>query len=296
MFFMYDSFLNYLSFEKRYSKHTITSYSIDLAQYKLFLETTFLLENLEQADYQMLRSWILSLVELQISSKSITRKIATIKSYYKFLLKENKITFNPASRIKSLKVQKRLPVFIEEQHTQNLFEQIPFNETFDSLRDKLVLEILYGTGIRLAELIALKTENINLINNSIRVVGKGNKERIIPMHKNLVEIVKKYNLIKSQTFLNLSTPNLILTKNGKKVYPVFIQRVVKKYLTLITPAERKSPHVLRHTFATHLLNNGADLTAIKDILGHTSLSSTQIYTHNSIDKIKKIFNQAHPKS
>lgn len=293
---MIDSFLNFIAFEKRYSKHTISSYSIDLSQYITFLESTFSISNPELADYQMIRTWILSLVENKIEPRTVNRKIATLKSFYKYLLRQNRITINPVDRIKAPKIQKRLPVFIEESHIDLLFKNIAFEDTFESTRDRLILELLYATGIRLSELLALKNEHINLIDNSIRVLGKGNKQRVIPIHKNAKEIIQKYNIIKSQTFQQLNTENLILTDKGENAYPVFIQRIVKKYLTMISPADRKSPHVMRHTFATHMLNNGADLTAIKDLMGHSSLAATQIYTHNSIEKLKNIFKQAHPKA
>jgi len=235
-------------------------------------------------------------VDQEMMPKSINRKIACLRSFYHFLQKKECITKDPTLKIRALKVKKSLPVFVEEDNMIKLLDQIEFDDSFDSTRDKLVLELLYGTGIRLSELIGLKTSDVNLFQKTIKVLGKGNKERIIPIHDTFITLSKEYsNKKKSESFKN-NNAFFVVTNNGEQTYPMFIYRLVKKYLDQITTVDKRSPHVLRHTFATHLLNKGADLNAIKDLLGHTSLAATQVYTHNSIDKLKAIFDQAHPKS
>jgi len=244
----------------------------------------------------MLRSWIVTLADQEMMPKTINRKIACLRSFYHFLQKKEVISKDPTLKIKALKVKKSLPVFVEEDNMIKLLDQIEFHDSFDGLRDKIVLELLYGTGIRLSELIGLKTSDVNLFQKTIKVLGKGNKERIIPIHDTFITLSKEYsNKKKSESFGN-NNEFFVVTNNGEQTYPMFIYRLVKKYLDQITTVDKRSPHVLRHTFATHLLNKGADLNAIKDLLGHTSLAATQVYTHNSIDKLKAIFDQAHPKS
>jgi len=293
---MVDEFLTYLSFEKRYSKHTIVSYQNDLSVFSQYLKHTYDLNNPEAANYPMLRSWILNLVDQDIVPKSINRKIACLRSYYHFLLKKEYISKNPTLKVRALKVKKSLPVFLQESDMISLLDGFPFGSDFEGIRDKMVLEILYGTGIRLSELIGLKVSDINLYNKTIKVLGKGNKERIIPINDSLLSLMKDYNEIKkNESFGNISE-FFIVTNSGKQVYPMFIYRLVRENIDKVSTVDKRSPHVLRHTFATHLLNKGADLNAIKDLLGHTSLAATQVYTHNSIDKLKAIFDQAHPKS
>ena len=293
---MVNEFLTYLSVEKRYSKHTTVSYRNDLSNLSEYILTTYEFSTPEFATYPMLRSWIVTLVDQEMMPKSINRKIACLRSFYHFLQKKECITKDPTLKIRALKVKKSLPVFVEEDNMIKLLDQIEFDDSFDSTRDKLVLELLYGTGIRLSELIGLKTSDVNLFQKTIKVLGKGNKERIIPIHDTFITLSKEYsNKKKSESFEN-NNAFFVVTNNGEQTYPMFIYRLVKKYLDQITTVDKRSPHVLRHTFATHLLNKGADLNAIKDLLGHTSLAATQVYTHNSIDKLKAIFDQAHPKS
>ena len=244
----------------------------------------------------MIRSWIVALVDEKIENRSINRKIATLRSFYNFLLRHKTITANPMLKIRALKTDKTLPKYVEEKPMENLLDDMQFSDDFSGLRDKLVIELLYGTGMRLAELIGLKITDLNLYNNTLVVLGKRNKQRIIPVNKSLVEAIKKYLTLRTDIADDTTHSYLILTDSGTQVYPMFIQRLVKKYLSLVTSLEQRSPHVLRHTFATHLLNRGADLNAIKDLLGHTSLAATQVYTHNSIEKLKKVFKQAHPKA
>jgi integrase/recombinase XerC len=295
---MVEAFLNYIQNEKRYSKHTLTSYRNDLSQFSSYLTKVYQLTSPTEATYPIVRSWIMELVENKLDSRSVNRKIVCLRSYYKFLLKKEGLLKDPTLKIKALKIKKTLPVFIEENNISALLDSLSFSDDFEGLRDKLVIELLYGTGIRLSELIELKEKDINSFDHTIKVLGKGNKQRIIPINKTLFHLINIYKDKKNGTGMGTEmNQNLILTNDGKKTYPMCIQRMVKKYLSLSgVTLEKKSPHVLRHTFATHLLNKGADLNAIKDLLGHSSLAATQVYTHNSIEKLKSIFDQAHPKS
>lgn len=293
---MVSYFLQHIKYEKRLSHHTVTAYEGDLKQFSAFLLFQYEFKEPEKADFQMIRSWIVALVDEKIENRSINRKIATLRTFYNFLLRHKAITTDPMLKIKALKTDKTLPKYVEEKPMENLLDNIEFSDDFSGLRDKLVLELLYGTGIRLAELIGLKITDLNLYNNTLVVLGKRNKQRIIPVNKSLVEAIKKYLTLRTDIIDDTTNTYLIVTDSGTQTYPMFIQRLVKKYLSLVTSLEQRSPHVLRHTFATHLLNRGADLNAIKDLLGHTSLAATQVYTHNSIEKLKKVFKQAHPKA
>lgn len=293
---MIESFIRYIQFEKRYSPRTVKSYETDLIQLQIFLQETFELEYSHEASFSMLRSWVVDLVDKQLSAKSISRKVACTRSYYKFLLKDKHISKDPTQKLKAPKIKKKLPQFIEEDSAYKLLNLIEFEKGFTGLRDQIILETIYGTGVRLSELINLKESDINFFENTIKVLGKGNKERLIPINHSLLSNLKSYILSKKSTFSNNNTDILIVTNKGEKIYPMFVYRVVNKYLKMVSSVEKKSPHVLRHSFATHLLNNGADLNAIKELLGHSSLAATQVYTHNSLDKLKNIFNQAHPKA
>ncbi len=293
---MVSYFLQHIQYEKRLSHHTITAYEGDLKQFSLFLHFQYELKEPEKADFQMIRSWIVTLVEEKIENRSVNRKIATLRSYFNFLLRHKVITTDPMLKIKALKTDKTLPKYVEEKPMENLLDGIEFSNDFAGMRDKLVLELLYGTGMRLAELIGLKISDLNLYNNTLTVLGKRNKHRIIPMNRTLAEAIKNYLKIREEVTQDATNQYLIITDNGTQAYPMFVQRLVIRYLSLVTSLEQRSPHVLRHTFATHLLNRGADLNAIKDLLGHSSLAATQVYTHNSIEKLKKVFEQAHPKA
>lgn len=293
---MVSFFLQHIKYEKRLSHHTVTAYEGDLKQFSAFLLFQYEFKEPEKADFQMIRSWIVALVDEKIENRSINRKIATLRTFYNFLLRHKSITTDPMLKIKALKTAKTLPKYVEEKPMENLLDDMEFSDDFSGLRDKLVLELLYGTGMRLAELIGLKITDLNLYNNTLIVLGKRNKQRIIPVNKSLVEAIKKYLTLRTDITDDTTNTYLIVTDSGTQAYPMFIQRLVKKYLSLVTSLEQRSPHVLRHTFATHLLNRGADLNAIKDLLGHTSLAATQVYTHNSIEKLKKVFKQAHPKA
>ena len=286
-----NKFIKYLSAEKRFSEHTITSYSTDLDQFSIFLfEEYQISEEVTEISFQIVRSWIASLLEKGVTPRSVNRKISTLKTYFKFLIRENVISESPMLKIIAPKSKKRLPVFIEENQIENLLNEVEFDEGFIGERDKLIIELFYVTGIRLSELINIKILDINVSNSLIKVLGKRNKERLIPLSINIVNelqtFVKKHNL-NNYLFTNLG---------GTKVYTKLVYRVVKKYIAKISSVNKKSPHILRHTFATHMLNNGADINAIKELLGHANLSATQVYTHNTIEKLKTVYKQAHPRA
>jgi len=289
---MANSFLKYIAFEKRFSNHTVKSYQNDLEQFSLYIANQFSTEDLNETTQLMVRSWVLSLMDSGISPRSVNRKIASLRAYFKFALKREEITKNPMEKVKLLKVKKELPSFAEEKQ----FAEILNSTTFDNPQDQIIIELLYGTGIRLAELIGLRHSDVNLREQTIKVLGKRNKERVIPLTRPLVHLIEKY--IHEKNHENLVDPNpyLIVNKSRTKAYPMLVYRVVKKFLDGVQSSDIKSPHALRHSFATHLLNKGADLNSVKDLLGHSSLAATQVYTHNTLDKLKSIFDQAHPKA
>jgi len=293
---MIESYLRYIKYEKRFSDHTIQSYQSDLTQLRNYLSGEFSIKNFNEISYPLLRNWVVSLAEQKLNPKSINRKIISVRSFYKFLLRSGRLQQNPASKLRLLKTSKTLPNFVRHSEIISLLDNIDWDQTFKHQRDKLVLELLYSTGIRENELINLKESDVNLIEQQIKVLGKRNKERIIPVTRNLINQINKYLSLKKEGFEGNGEPYLIVTNRRKKAYPMFIYRIVNRYLKSYTHVEKSSPHVLRHTFATHLLNNGADLNSVKDLLGHESLASTQVYTHNTLDKLKKIFEQAHPKA
>lgn len=291
---MLNTFINYLTYEKRFSKHTITAYQTDLTQLSTYLQNQFQLPELHQATHKQLRTWMMELSKQGLDNRSINRKIASLKAFYGFLYTKELISKDEAAHLKGLKVKKELPVFLREQELLHLLDNYPFRNTFEGWRDKLVLELLYSTGIRLGELLALQDTAISAYDRTIRVIGKRNKERILPLPKHILQVVEEY-IAHRQTIT--STPcRLLITTGNKPCYPMLIQRLVKQYLGNHTQADRHSPHVLRHTFATHLLNHGAELHAIKELLGHANLAATQVYTHNSMEKLKQIFQQAHPRA
>jgi integrase/recombinase XerC len=293
---MVSFFLQHIKFEKRLSHHTLIAYESDLSQFTAYLKFQYENSEPEKANFQQIRSWIVTLSDEKLEKKSINRKIATLRSYYNFLLRRKVIQIDPMLKIKALKADKTLPKYVEEKPMDNLLDNVEFSDDFEGTRDKLILELLYGTGIRLSELLGIKIIDFNFYNNHLTVLGKRNKQRIIPLNSPLVGLIKNYLIKRSEVAQIPDNQTLVLTELGYDAYPMLIQRIVKKHLNLVTTLEQKSPHVLRHTFATHLLNRGADLNAIKDLLGHSSLAATQIYTHNSIDKIKKIYQKAHPKA
>ncbi|GHM99773.1 tyrosine recombinase XerC [Cytophagales bacterium WSM2-2] len=291
---MGDSFLKYLQFEKRYSPKTIAAYETDLRQFQEFLNKEFDNSSIQDANHALVRSWVVNLVEGEMDSVSVNRKIACLRSYYKFLMRQEVINKDPMTKIKILKTKKKLPHFVHEADMTKALDHFEFEKNFQGLRDQLILELLYGTGMRLSELIGLKDLSINLRERTLKVLGKRNKERVIPFTQNLGVLIDNYRKIRNKE-VERKSENLLVTENGLPLYPVMVNRIVKKYLKN-SNVEKKSPHVLRHTYATHLLNKGAEINAVKDLLGHTSLAATQVYTHNSMEKLKKVFDQAHPKA
>jgi integrase/recombinase XerC len=281
-------FLDHLRTERRLSSHTLSAYSTDLDQFLAFIEP----DSLPEIKAQQIRNWLISLSDDTVQNRSINRKLATLRTFFKFLIRRGDIQTNPMGTIKMIKVSKKLPQFIRESDMQGLWEANPSDaSTFEDIRDQLILYLLYGTGIRLAELISLQKNHINLHLGTIRVLGKRNKERIIPIPQVIADWILRY-----QSLCPFEHTHLLLTDKGEKLYPMFVQRLVKKELGNISTLEKLSPHVLRHTYATHLLNRGADLNAIKELLGHANLAATQVYTHNSMEKMKEVYQQAHPKA
>jgi len=290
-----ESFINYLKYEKRYSKLTAIAYKKDLDQFEEFCIKTIGDFHVEGINDKLVRKWIVELMEQGISPRTVNKKISALKSFYKYLMRSGIVEENSLKNVIVLKVPKKLPQFVEEQNLNHLLDDGFFGNDFESLRDKLILSLLYGTGIRLAELMHLKDADVYQAEFLIKVLGKRNKERIIPYPRSLNALISDYRIERTQLF-GSPTPCLLLTSKGKPVYEKLIYRIVTKNLSLVTTIEKKSPHVLRHTFATHLLNHGADLNAVKEMLGHSNLSATQIYTHTSLEKIQKIYRQAHPRS
>ena len=285
-----EDFINYIKSEKRFSKHTITSYETDLNQFFNFIQLEYQITKPQDVSFKLIRNWISSLLENNLKSTSVNRKISSLKSYYKFLLVSNYVDTNPTLKLISPKSSKRLPVFVEKDNMDSLFDRDFFEDTYEGKRDKLIIELFYFTGMRLSELINIKTSDIDKVNSQIKVIGKRNKERLIPITFNTLKDLNEFiNFYEIENFL-------FAAGNGKKLYSKKVYRIVNKYLAKISSIKKKSPHVLRYSFATHMLNNGADINAIKEILGHANLSATQIYTHNSIKKLKNVHKQAHPKA
>ena len=291
---MKGRFIKYLKFEKRLSENTVVSYETDLDQFLSFYKEYSTSQKIEKVDKRTIRSWIVKLSLSNLSAKSINRKIASLKSFFKFLVKRDLIKRNPSSHINSLKTDQKIPIFIKERDINFLFKNIDVKEDRNGQRDLLILELLYGTGIRISELINIKISDINFKKKEIKVIGKRNKERIIPLHNNAIYQTKKYlKLAEKEGYKN---QYLLFTKKGEKIYPMLINRIVKKHLSTLIKSKKYNPHLLRHTFATHILNKGGDLNSIKDLLGHSSLAATQVYTHNSIEKLKETFNSSHPRA
>jgi integrase/recombinase XerC len=289
-----DSFLEYLSLEKNYSVHTTRAYKNDLIAFKDFLITEFDQEDLLTVHYNQIRSWVVSLVDLNISNRSINRKMSSLKSFYKFLQKTDQIKTNPLAKHKALKVEKKVQVPFNAKEINEVINFVNEEDDFTSVRNKLIVELFYSTGIRRAELINIKERDVDLSNKTIKVLGKRNKERFIPLLASVIETLEKYLKIKKA--FSKGFEELFITDKGNKIYETLVYRIINSYFSKVSTKEKKSPHILRHSFATHLLNEGADLNSVKELLGHSSLASTQVYTHNSLDAIKKVYNQAHPRS
>jgi integrase/recombinase XerC len=291
-----QQFLEHLKYQKRYSQHTIISYENDLSAFSTFMFKEFPDTEIDKVKTAFIRTWLANMKEDDMASRSLNRKISALRSFFKYLLKNEVVKVNPVATIISPKMPKRLPQFVEEKDTNNLFTGVVFSEGFKGLTEKLILEILYNTGMRKAELIGLKEHQIDISNSQIKVLGKGNKERIIPVSKQLMNDIKLYIAEKRRLIGRGEEHFLIVTDKGKALDPKQVYNIAKKYLTKVTTIDKKSPHILRHSFATHLMNNGADLNAVKELLGHSSLAATQIYTHNTIEKLKDVYKKAHPKA
>jgi integrase/recombinase XerC len=291
-------FLSHLQYEKRYSPNTLTAYEIDLTQFFEYTVKEYQTADPKDLTHFYIRSWIVSLIDAKITPRSVNRKITALKSFFRFLLREKVLDQNPMVKVQSPKTGKKLPAFIDEKKMEDLFSEIQFEEGFPGLRDKTILELFYGTGMRLTELVNLKISDISFGNQTIKVLGKRNKERILPISVSLSSALRQY-IPERESFVAGKTDKdltLFVDNRCNKIYTKFVYRLVKKYLGMVTTGDKKHPHVLRHTFATHLLNNGAEISAVKELLGHSSLAATQVYTHNTIEKLKNIYKQAHPKA
>lgn len=291
-----ESFLAYVSLEKKYSPHTVKAYGTDLHEFKSFCEDTFEEPDIERVSYPLIRSWIVSLVNNAISNRTINRKIASLKAYYRFLQRMGTIEINPLAKHKALKTSKKIEVPFSEAEMGALLQEVSFGDGFVGIRDRLIVELLYTSGIRRAELIGLKCADLDLIEGTMKVLGKRNKERVIPLLQSTVTLFTAY-LAERRVLQNIvDGAYVFLSKTGHKIYETLVYRVINRYLSEVSLKAKRSPHILRHTFATHLLNKGADMNSVKELLGHSSLASTQVYTHNSIAELKKVHLASHPRS
>ncbi|MCF8459431.1 MAG: tyrosine-type recombinase/integrase [Flavobacteriales bacterium] len=293
-----EGFIDYIKKEKRFSQHTVLAYSKDLNQFLHHLTENLQINSIHEVDHHDIRSWIISILEDEkLQATSVNCKISSLRSFYKYMVRNEILEKNPMAKIVSLKTKKKLPLFLEQSQILNLLDGMAFGHDFEGVRDKLIIELLYCTGMRRAELISLKASNVNISKQEIKVLGKRNKERIIPLSPQTISLIQEYYKATSKHFGTSPIDTcLLLDDNGAMMSDGFVYRKVNKYLRLVTTIGKKSPHVLRHTFATHMLNNGADLNAIKELLGHANLSATQVYTHNTIEKLKQIYEQAHPRA
>lgn len=291
-----QSFSDYLQLEKNYSPHTINAYVNDIRFFHEFILETFEQDNLLEVNYPQIRNWIVSLSDKEISNKSINRKISSLKAFYKFLLKTKQIQINPLSKHKSLKSPTKLQIPFSEKELDNVLNLIKYPDGFDGVRDKLVIDLFYATGIRRIELINLKMQNVDLSNNTLKVLGKRNKERILPILPIISQNFKIYLAERANLELIKDRDYFFLTLKGVKLNESFVYRLINNYFSNVSEKVKKSPHILRHTFATRLLNNGADINSVKELLGHSSLASTQVYTHSSLAELKKVYSNAHPRS
>lgn len=291
-----ESFISYLQLEKNYSLHTIKAYEKDVTEFSEFCSTEYDIVSIAEVSYTIIRSWIVFMSNKQVSNRTINRKISSLRAYYRFLQKINQINVSPLVKHKALKTSKKIEVPFSEKEMEEILSEIPFDNDFEGTRDKLMIELLYTTGIRRAELVGLQLKDINNSNNTLKVLGKRNKERILPLLPSTTFMLQEYVLLRSKLEKIADSSCLFLTKGGLKIYETLVYRTINKYFSLVSPKVKKSPHILRHTFATHLLNRGADLNSVKELLGHSSLASTQVYTHNSIAELKKVHLKAHPRN
>lgn len=291
-----QSFLDYLLLEKNYSELTIKAYGKDIQSFLDFLKEEYKNENLKEVNYAQVRTWIIKMVNQNISNRSINRKISSLNSFFKFLIKTEYIKTNPLAKHKSLKTSKKVQVPFSEEEINSVLNKISHADSFEGVRNKLIIELFYATGIRRIELINIKVKNIDLESKTVKILGKRNKERVIPLLNMLVDSIKTY-LEKRKSLEKIEDEDyLLLTVKGVKLYETLVYRIINEYFSLASSKVKKSPHILRHSFATHLLNQGAELNAVKELLGHSSLAATQVYTHNSIAELKKVYAKAHPRS
>ena len=294
-----DLFINYLTVERRFSKHTIVGYQTDLLQFSNFIKDTYEVEDIREVSHLYIRSWVVSLMENGIDPKSVNRKITALRSFYKFLIKTGVVDKNPMLKIQAPKISKKLPEFLDDKKMDALFDNMSNDgNVYEQVRDFLILDFFYRTGVRLSELIDLKIENVNLQNLSVTVTGKRNKVRQIPITIGFKKAIENHLKLRKEFLndLNMNCHYFFTDNKGNKMYPVFVYRIVKANIKMVSTGKKKSPHILRHTFATTMLNNGADINAIKELLGHSNLSATQVYTHNTIEKLKEVYKQAFPKA
>ncbi|MFC7356924.1 tyrosine-type recombinase/integrase [Jejudonia soesokkakensis] len=290
------AFTDYLSLEKKYSPHTIVAYKRDLENFAAFAKEDYDVLNLTEINYSIIRSWIVSLVDEGISNRSVNRKVSSLKTYYKFLLKTKQIEVNPLAKHKSLKTSKKLQVPFSEKEIAQVIELLHETEGFEAIRNKLIVELFYATGMRRAELVNLKLSDIDLAQQTVKVLGKRNKERIIPLLKPVLKTYQEYINERSALKKIESPEYVLLSSKGVKIYETLVYRVINSYFSIASEKIKRSPHILRHSFATHLLNEGADINAVKELLGHSSLASTQVYTHNNIAKLKEVYGNTHPRN
>ncbi|HZJ19521.1 MAG TPA: tyrosine-type recombinase/integrase, partial [Pricia sp.] len=291
-----QSFISYLSLEKNYSIHTVNAYQNDIEAFESFCHEEFDLNSIDGVEYSLIRNWIVSLVESKISNRSVNRKIASLKAYYKFLQGIGQVEVNPLARHKALKTSKKIEIPFSEEEMRKVLSQIEYTDDFEGVRDKLIIELLYTTGIRRAELIHLKMADVDLASSLIKVLGKRNKERVVPLLPVTVQAFEAYFEQRGSLETIGDTAYVFLLKSGYKTYETLVYRLINSYFSMVSSKVKRSPHILRHTFATHLLNKGADLNSVRELLGHSSLASTQVYTHNSIAKLKEVHASSHPRS
>tara|TARA_B110000090_G_scaffold114523_1_gene127729 strand:- start:392 stop:1279 length:888 start_codon:yes stop_codon:yes gene_type:complete len=290
-----NKFIDFLLLEKKYSQHTAVAYQRDIEMFQLFLTNEFSVSEVSDANYSQIRSWIVELVSANVTNRTINRKVSSLNSYYKFLLKIEVIELNPLTKHKALKVSKKLQIPFSETEIASVLNGID-TDSFEGLRDKLIVELFYSTGMRRVELVNLQLSDIDISQRQVKVLGKRNKERFIPLLPNVIKTHRAYLDERSQLKLVKDSNALFLSLKGVKVYEKLVYRVITNYFDTVSSKVKKSPHILRHSFATHLLNNGADLNSVKELLGHSSLAATQVYTHNSVAELKKVYEKAHPRT
>ena len=289
-------FIDYLLLEKKYSVHTVTAYKADLLSYAEFYNKEYQEEDFSKSNYSQIRSWIVCLVDSGVSNRTINRKISSLKTYYKFLLKSEQIDKSPLAKHQVLKASKKLQIPFSNDEIENVLDELVDGDDFKSVRDRLIVELFYATGMRRIELVNLKIEDVDISNERVKVLGKRNKERLIPLIPSVLITLQRYLELRSELFVEVENRCLLLTQKGVKIYETLVYRIVNSYFSRASSKVKKSPHILRHSFATHLLNEGANLNAVKDLLGHSSLAATQVYTHQSIAQLSKVYNQSHPRN